>query len=80
MSDPNVNPIAEMHSGADGNLSGRRLLGTGLIIGGFALLSVGQFQTGEWIGRIAPGAVAMVGGAIMWGIVTAQNIVDAVRK
>lgn len=73
-------PIAEMHSGADGNLSGRRLLGTGLIIGGFILLSVGQFQGGDWAGRIAPGGIAILGGFLMWGIVTAQNIVDAVRK
>lgn len=71
--------MKEVFVGDDGRPSGRRILGTLLIVWGIALLSVGQFQSGDWIGRIAPGVVLLIVGAIFWGLVTMQNIADAAR-
>jgi len=71
--------MKDIFSGDDGKLSGRRIIGTTLIFWGAVLLTIGQLQDGDIIGRILPGSVAIVGGAIFWGLVTIQNLTDAAK-
>ena len=71
--------MKDIFAGEDGRLSGRRIIGTLLIVVGSALLCVGQFQSGDIIGRILPGSVAILGGSLFWGLVTVQNMVDAAK-
>jgi drug/metabolite transporter (DMT)-like permease len=71
--------MKDIFSGEDGKPSGRRVIGTGLILLGSGLLIVGQLQTGDVVGRIAPGSIALLAGALFWGLVTWQNIQDAAK-
>ena len=71
--------MKDIFTGEDGKLSGRRIIGTILIIWGAILLTIGQVQDGDIIGRVLPGSVAILGGSLFWGLVTVQNMVDAAK-
>jgi hypothetical protein len=72
--------MMEIFNGADGKPSGRRIIGTILILWGSALLSPIPWTlaqgSGMWdvIGMIAPGSVIVLVGAYFWGLITSQNI------
>lgn len=71
--------IIDLFSGPDGALSLRRIIGSVLIFSGIILLFIAQFQSGTWE-KLLPACVAFVAGGFFWGLVTAQNITDVIKK
>lgn len=79
MSDSGNQALGGLFHGQDGKLSGRRILGTISILGGLALEAAAQFQEGDILQRLLPGAICLLAGMIMWGLVSWQNIQDAAK-
>ena len=68
-------PSGGVFSGADGRLSGRRIIGTALVGWGAALITLGQIQTGgDLLSRVIPGVILLAVGALFWGMVTVQSL------
>lgn len=76
MSDTNNQAQGGLFHGADGKLSGRKTWGTVAILAGISLESVAQFQSGDILQRLLPGAICLLAGMILWGLVSWQNIQD----
>lgn len=79
MSDQNNQALGGLFHGPDGKLSGRRILGTVSILGGIGLEAAAQFQAGDILQRLLPGAICLMAGMLMWGLVSWQNIQDAAK-
>jgi flagellar motor component MotA len=74
-----MSDINGLLKGTDGKLSLRRILAAILIVWGGVLETIGQTQAGDLLARIAPGAVLIVAGAIILGIITMQNVQELAK-
>jgi len=68
-----------LFQGPDKRISLRRIIATALIVWGGVLESIAQGQSGDLIGRIAPGGVLIVAGLVIIGALTAQSIITGIK-
>jgi hypothetical protein len=71
--------MKDIFLGADGKISGRRIIGALCFIAGVAAGFIGMFIAGDWTKYIPFGGL-IFSGLFLWGLITVQNIQDIAKS